>query len=350
MSTVVRWATRNGRSGKPPPLRSPGPTNSVIVTPGAWSTPLPRRTMPTVRARMRASRASDAWSTYQTSMASRSSQPVVLRPFTWAHPVMPGPDLQPAGLGVVVPRRYVTGRGRGPTRAMSPRTTWTSVGSSSRLVARSTRPMRVRRAASCCGPSSSDAAGRIVRNLTSSNGRPPRPLRAWRNSTGGPSTIRIATAIAASSGAVTDEQRGRDDDVERPLHHDARSRRAAPAARLRLSAALAHRPLHRSTSARTSERTSSPITRYSRSGPPIGSGMSNAASGRSLSDSVTSPARRRTHSANGTGRPPTTPGPPRGRAQRRHATGGGGVEGEHLLGLLVRHRQDEVGLAEVVDR
>ena len=71
-------------------LGVPGPRNSVIVTPGAWSMPSPRRTMPTVRARMRASRASDAWSTYQTSRASRSSHAVVLRPFTWAQPVMPG--------------------------------------------------------------------------------------------------------------------------------------------------------------------------------------------------------------------------------------------------------------------
>src|SRR5690348_17575331 len=39
----------------------------------------------------------------------------------------------------------------------------------------------------------------IVRNLTSVNGRPPRPARAWRNSTGRPSPTATACAVAAMS-------------------------------------------------------------------------------------------------------------------------------------------------------
>src|SRR5690606_40626165 len=78
-------------------------------------------------------------------------------------------------------------RSRGPTRLISPRRTFTSEGSSSRLVERSTQPSRVRRRSSLSGPSSSPGRGsRMVRNLTSSKGVPPRPARCWRKRTGEP--------------------------------------------------------------------------------------------------------------------------------------------------------------------
>ena len=73
---------------------------------------------------------------------------------------------------------------------------------------------------SCCGPTSSGRAGRIVRNLTSSNGRPPRPLRAWWNSTGRTVDDPHRDGDRREQRRGDHQQRGRDDDVDRPLHHD----------------------------------------------------------------------------------------------------------------------------------
>ena len=57
-----------------------------------------------------------------------------------------------------------------------------------------------------------------------------------------------------------------------------------------------------------------------------------------------------THPVGERRRPPADdPGLPRRGTQSRHATGGGRVERPHLLGLLARHRQDEVGRSEVGD-
>ena len=222
MSTVVRWATRSGRAG------SAGGGSAVRARrtpsssrPGAWSTPSPRRTMPTVRARMRTSRASDAWSTYQTSMASRSSHPRRVAPVHLGPAGDARPDLQPAGLGVVVPGQV---RHRQRPRPDERHVAAHHVERAS-AARRGSSPAGTGRPGSgaptsCCGPASSGRAGRIVRNLTSSNGRPPRPLRAWRNSTGGPSRIRTTTAIASEQRRGDHEQRGGDDDVDRPLHHD----------------------------------------------------------------------------------------------------------------------------------
>ena len=106
--------------------------------------------------------------------------------------------------------------GGGPTRLISPRSTFTSVGSSSRLVARSTLPSLVSRASSVSGPSSPGSAVRMVRNLTSSNVAPCRPARCWRNITGEPIVSRMASATATSTGHVTSRTRRRHHDVERP--------------------------------------------------------------------------------------------------------------------------------------
>ena len=118
----------------------------------------------------------DAWSTYQTSRASRSSHPGRVAPVHLGPAGDARAHLQAAGLFVAVAVEVAHRQRPRPDEAISPRTTCTSVGSSSRLVDRRNRPSRVRRSASCCGPASSGRAGRIVRNLTSLNGRPPRPL------------------------------------------------------------------------------------------------------------------------------------------------------------------------------
>ena len=93
---------------------------------------------------------------------------------------------------------YATGRGRGPTRFISPRTTFHSSGSSSRLERRSRRPTRVMRAAS---GSPGEPGGRMVRNFRRPNGRPSSPARWWTKRRGRPSASRTRTATTASTGA-----------------------------------------------------------------------------------------------------------------------------------------------------
>ncbi len=451
------------------------------------------------------SRARDAWSTYQTSMASRSSHPVVLRPLTWAQPVMPGPHLQPAGLDVVVPREvghrqrprsdegHVTAhdvderrqlvearRSQQPAHAGHPRhvvlrtdlvrasrshraeldelerpATATASGlveqhrwtvedphrksdrrdqrrsdhqqrggddevdrplhhdrdpTARRAAATSTASPRATRieeiaivsvraavramptakpacrptnAAGCTaagtmarrGPGTYDVNGATmsspgIASPATSGGPPAGAPRtaAQASTTSRPTTSTQLARVGAASDArkrtadtaatPIDVIRLRHAEVEadggrhRPAGHDARARAAcdgrrgeaahcrhaggagarpcrqrfrdAPTDRRPARCATGdrpekrrprtvqsqrspdrparHRPPQRSTSASTSARTSSPITRYSRSGPPIGSAMSNAAPGRPASESVTSPASWLTHSANGAGR------------------------------------------------
>ena len=103
--------------------------------------------------------------------------------------------------------------GRGPIRLISSRRTFTSCGSSSRLVARSQRPTRVTRGSSrnlCTGlPSTSrttanvcaSASWHMVRNLRTRNLRPPSPTRSCENRTGpGESSLTVA-AIRSMAGA-----------------------------------------------------------------------------------------------------------------------------------------------------
>ncbi len=66
--------------------------------------------------------------------------------------------------------RYCIRSGRGPTRLMSPRRTFHSSGSSSRLVPRRKRPKEVRRRASGSGIPLASLASLIVRNFSSVNG------------------------------------------------------------------------------------------------------------------------------------------------------------------------------------
>src|SRR6266511_3721225 len=102
---------------------------------------------------------------------------------------------------------------RGPTRLISPRTTLISCGSSSRLVRRRKRPLRVMRGSSGRWPYGSSlicsscpiaiASCTIVRNLSMRNTRPLLPTRGWAKRTGRPVSKRIHNAIAARSGLKT---------------------------------------------------------------------------------------------------------------------------------------------------
>jgi len=89
---------------------------------------------------------------------------------------------------------------------ISPRRTFISWGSSSRLVRRSSRPIRVTRSSSLptdLTPSWSAASHRIVLNFSIVNMRFPRPMRTWEKRAGPPESMRMAAAISASTGART---------------------------------------------------------------------------------------------------------------------------------------------------
>src|SRR5438034_3332815 len=94
--------------------------------------------------------------------------------------------------------------GRGPTRAISPRSTLRSCGSSSILRRRSHAPSGNTRGSSV--PVMTLASERrracIVRSLYMMNGRPPRPTRSARYVTAPGLARRIPTAARASRGAV----------------------------------------------------------------------------------------------------------------------------------------------------
>src|SRR5690242_11119933 len=99
--------------------------------------------------------------------------------------------------------------GRGPTIAISPLSTLMSCGSSSSFTARSHAPSG--NTLGSFAPVMRLASERrrrcMVRSLYMMNGRPPRPTRSARNSTGPGLARRIPTAARASSGAVTSSAR-----------------------------------------------------------------------------------------------------------------------------------------------
>ena len=190
--------TRDGRgSGS---CGTGSPMNSDIVTSPAPLTPSRRNTAPTVRSRILMSSDIQHWSTYSTSSANFRSQLRALRPETWARPVNPGSTSCRRACCGVYRSRYCMSSGRGPTSDICPRTMFQSVGSSSRLVLRNTRPRPVIRDASSRGPRTG-SAGSIVRNFTRTNGAPCRPGRTWRKSTGRPSLTATAPAVAAWKGS-----------------------------------------------------------------------------------------------------------------------------------------------------
>src|SRR5216683_607285 len=180
--------------------RSPDPPNSSIVACPAADIPSRRTTRHTVIPRIFTSRLRLQWSTYHVSRANFSSQRIAFRPFTCAHPVMPGFTSCRLACSGVYRSRYSITSGRGPTRLNSPRSTFHNCGSSSRLMARSHRPSRVSLTSSPRSLPSPSRASVIVRNLTSSNTFASFPGRLCRNSTGLPSFIRTSAATIAITG------------------------------------------------------------------------------------------------------------------------------------------------------
>ena len=120
------------------------------------------------------------WSTYHTSSMRRWSHGRALRPFTCAHPVIPGRTSWRRNCSGEYRSRYSIRSGRGPTRLISPRITFHSSGNSSRLIRRRKAPKRVILSASQPSPML------IVRNFRVVNGFPRKPGRLWRNRTGLP--------------------------------------------------------------------------------------------------------------------------------------------------------------------
>src|SRR5690554_5724530 len=99
----------------------------------------------TVSNRIFTSSQSDRLSTYRTSSRNLSSQEIALRPFTCAQPVTPGRASWRRYCSCEYSGRYSINSGRGPTRLISPLSTFQSSGNSSRLVARRKLPNGVMR-------------------------------------------------------------------------------------------------------------------------------------------------------------------------------------------------------------
>ena len=151
--------------------------------------------MPTSPARLRPS-------IHSRSSANFRAGVIAFRPFTWAQPVIPGRTdwrrRRTAGsFGC-----SISSSGRGPISAMSPRMTFQSSGSSSRLDRRRTAPTGGVRSA----PGVPGGASCMVRNFTIRNGRPSRPTRSCRNRTGPPTPIATRSATAAIRGASTTDR------------------------------------------------------------------------------------------------------------------------------------------------
>ncbi len=137
----------------------------IVASPDAL---IPSRTMTlrTVSHRIFRSTQKDRLSTYQTSNANLSSQLSALRPFTCAHPVTPGRISWRRACSGEYKGRYSINSGRGPTKLISPLSTFHNSGSSSKLVDRKNFPNPVRRSASGRSSPPGPRSSVIVRNLT----------------------------------------------------------------------------------------------------------------------------------------------------------------------------------------
>src|SRR5690554_2347422 len=118
-----------------------------------------------------------------------------------SHSVTPGRTSWRRNCSLEYSGKYSINKGRGPTRLMSPLSTFQSSGNSSRLVARRKLPKGVMRCSSGSGLPCLSVASSIVRNLIISNGLPFRPGRVWRKNTGAPSLRQIKRATKAKTGA-----------------------------------------------------------------------------------------------------------------------------------------------------
>ena len=120
-----------------------------------------------------------------------------------------------------------TSSGRGPTRLMSPRTTFQNWGSSSRLHFRRNRPTRcgADRRRSCGSGDGPDPPARAVPAVVAHRAElvdvellvTVRPTRRWRKKTGEPSESRTATATTPVQRQQHEEDAEPDDTVERRL-------------------------------------------------------------------------------------------------------------------------------------
>ena len=165
-----------------------------------------------------------------------------LRPRTCQRPVMPGVTssrLRPMP-SAIWSASWRT-KGRGPTRLISPRSTFQIWGSSSRLRRRMNAPTRVTRGsardleerpvdARCGGQGLALALGAVDHRaeLDDPEERPPRPTRACRKSTGPRLSSLIAIAHAISTGSSSSRDGHADQQVERSLD-DPRAAREAHA-------------------------------------------------------------------------------------------------------------------------
>src|SRR6185312_5603763 len=91
--------------------------------------------------------------------------------------------------------------GRGPTRLISPRSTFQSCGSSSSCDRASMRPTRVNRSSSVAVSPGPRAPSYILRNFSMPNGRPPEPMRGQRKKTGPRLSSLTATATMTATGS-----------------------------------------------------------------------------------------------------------------------------------------------------
>src|SRR5699024_2392316 len=119
----------------------------------------------------------DWLSTYQTSSLNLSSQLIALRPLICAQPVTPGRTSCRRYCSAEYKGRYSISKGRGPTKLISPLSTFHNPGNSSKLLERKKLPKGVIRSESGNGLPLASTASRMLRNLIISKGLPPLPGR-----------------------------------------------------------------------------------------------------------------------------------------------------------------------------
>src|SRR5688572_32781047 len=99
------------------------PRNFSIVKEDSLLMPSALKTFITVKNRILISNANEMWSTYQTSYANFCCQDNVFRPFTCAHPVIPGFTRCRLFCSRLYNGRYSINNGLGPTNDMCPDST-----------------------------------------------------------------------------------------------------------------------------------------------------------------------------------------------------------------------------------
>jgi glycosyltransferase involved in cell wall biosynthesis len=128
-------------------------------------------------------------STYQTSNLNFSSQLIAFLPFTWAHPVKPGFTSCLLACSGEYRSRYLTSKGLGPTKLISPFNILYNSGSSSILVLRKNLPNLVSLSVSGNKFPSASFLSIMLRNLNIVNTLPCKPGRFCRKKIGEPNLI-----------------------------------------------------------------------------------------------------------------------------------------------------------------